>query len=302
MLVSRRRFTWSDVHVERTIVRQPSLLVKVVGTRGVITEDFVWERARSWSVVPDWPCVGVPVRGHGIMRAGEHVMPMQRGWLGFVRHGAKFRARTEAADAFGVFMQWDPSVFGAPPGGEEMMRDAIGSAEIDLFARVASSISSPETGHDRVAANVAELIRLFSSRGFFGAQALDAIEPSLVAPPPAPRIDRIGQAIDAALSRPGSRPMVVDLSAALGCSERQARYLVREYAGAYALQGVREWRTLVGTWTTYLAGLLVTARDASTEGIARILGYGSPNAFCHALGNAGLPPPGELRRYVVGLA
>jgi hypothetical protein len=96
--------------------------------------------------------------------------------------------------------------------------------------------------------------------------------------------------------------MVVDLTRALGCSERQARYLVGEYAEAYALQGATEWRTLVNVWTTYLAGLLMTARGATTEGVASLLGYGSPNAFCHALTNAGLPSPGEMRRRVAHLA
>ena len=219
-----------------------------------------------------------------------------------MRHGREFRARTERADGFGVFVQWDPSVFGAPPGDETMSREAVGSAEIDRFARAATAIASHESPHAVVAANVAELLLLFGARGFFGALEADHIDPRVVLATPAPRLNRVGRAIDEALSRPGSRPMVVDLSLALGCSERQARYLVREYAGAYALQGAREWRTLVGTWTTYLAGLLVTARDANTEKISRVLGYGSPNAFCHALGNAGLPPPGELRRFVAAHA
>ena len=96
--------------------------------------------------------------------------------------------------------------------------------------------------------------------------------------------------------------MVVDLTRALDCSERQARYLVRDYVGAYALQGATEWRTLVNVWTTYLAGLLMTAPGATTERVASLLGYGSPNALCHALTNSGLPSPGEMRRIVADLA
>jgi hypothetical protein len=45
----------------------------------------------------------------------------------------------------------------------------------------------------------------------------------------------------------------------------------------------------------------MTAQGATTERVSSVLGYGSPNAFCHALTNAGLPPPGELRRIVAGL-
>jgi hypothetical protein len=46
----------------------------------------------------------------------------------------------------------------------------------------------------------------------------------------------------------------------------------------------------------------MTAQSATTERVAGLLGYGSPAAFCHALTNAGLPSPGEMRRIVSDLA
>jgi hypothetical protein len=295
MILSKRSFAWRDVVVRRWLVRHPSFLVKVVESRGVVSEDRLWETARLWSVVPEWPCVGVPLSGHGVMRNAGSSAEMRRGHVGLVGRGADFRARTEAAPAFGVFVQWDPEVFGGATS-VSLDRAVIGPRELARVATALRAITREGATHDVLAANVGELFRVFGSLGVIDARA----PVDLRAPPP--RLVSVGHAIDGVLSRSGTRPMVVDLTRALDCSERQARYLVREYVGAYALQGATEWRTLVNVWTTYLAGLLMTSRGATTERVASLLGYGSPNAFCHALTNAGLPSPGEMRRIVADLA
>jgi hypothetical protein len=294
MIVSKRFFSWADVVIRRWLIRHPSFLVKVVQTRGVISEDLLWEKARLWAVVPDWPCVGTPIRGYGLMRDGRTTLEMRRGYLGYCERGENFRARTEPADAFGVFLQWDPAVFGRS-GGQGMWRVPIGVTDL---ARVERTVGRIMAGTPRLEADVADLFALFASLGVMSEK------PSLgdLVVPPSPRVARVGEAIDGVLSRAGARPMVVDLMRTLGCSERQARYLVGEYVEAYALQGATEWRTLVNVWTTYLAGLLMTAKGATTEGVAALLGYGSPNALCHAMTNAGLPSPGEMRRIVAQLA
>ena len=161
----------------------------------------------------------------------------------------------------------DPAVYGKPPEAE-IVREDVDARDLERFAAAAVAIQSTDSPRSVVAANVAELLRLFGARGFFGANLHDQ---PLVTPPPLLRIERVGMAIDTILSRAGTRPMVVDLSHALGCSDRQARYLVREYADAYALQGAREWRTLVSVWTTYLAALCsMTARDATATEQGRL--------------------------------
>jgi hypothetical protein len=297
MIVSKRFFSWSDVVIRRWLVRHPSFLVKIVQTRGVCSEDLLWEKARLWSVVPAWPCVGVPLRGHGVMRDGERAIEMRRGYVGYVPRGGDFRARTEPADAFGVFLQWDPAVFGKSVESQ-MSRAPIATRDL---ARIERTVDRIVTGAPRLESDVAELFAVFGSLGFFSDRAGVREIGDLVLPS-SPRVTRVGEAIDGVLSRSGARPMVVDLMRALDCSERQARYLVNEYVGEYALQGATEWRTLVAAWTTYLAGLLMTAKGATTEGVASLLGYGSPNALCHAMTNAGLPSPGEMRRIVQQLA
>jgi hypothetical protein len=296
MIVSKRFFTWSDVVIRRWLLRDPSFLVKVVETRGVCTDDRLWERTRLWSVVPDWPCAGIPILGHGVMRSDRASSEMRRGYLGTIDRGEHFRARTEPAPAFGVFVQWDPAVFGRP-GTASLSRARLDPRDVSRVGHTLRGIVAPDATRDTIAAHVGELFAVLGALGVLQSQ------PHLheVIARPAPRVEHIGRIIDGVLSRAGSRPMVVDLTRALDCSERKARYLVSEYVGAYALQGAREWRTLVSVWTTYLAGLLMTSPHATTEGVAQALGYGSPNAFCHALTNSGLPSPGEMRRMVAGM-
>ncbi len=296
MIVSKRFFSWSDVVIRRWLIRHQSFLVKIVETRGVCSEDLLWEKARLWSVVPDWPCVGIPLRGHGLMRDASTTLEMRRGYLGYVARGGDFRARTEPADAFGVFLQWDPQVFGAA-SESNMSRTPISPRDLARVEQTLERIVLGKGGPRALEADVADIFAVFCSLGVLSDRSLgDLVVPA------SPRVARVGEAIDGVLSRSGARPMVVDLMRALDCSERQARYLVNEYVGAYALQGATEWRTLVAAWTTYLAGLLMTAKGATTEGVAALLGYGSPNALCHALTNAGLPSPGEMRRIVASLA
>jgi hypothetical protein len=296
MIVSKRFFAWSDVIIRRWLIRHSSFLVKIVETRGVCSEDLLWEKPRLWSVVPDWPCAAIPIRGVGLMRDGRTALDMGRGYIGYVARGSDFRARTEPVDGLAVFLQWDPAVFGSS-SEPHMSRTPIATRDLVRVEKTLDRILGRATGGLGLEADVAEIFAIFRSLGVLSDRPLG----DLVVPP-SPRVARVGEAIDGVLSRTGARPMVVDLMRALDCSERQARYLVSEYVGAYRLQGATEWRTLVNVWTTYLAGLLMTAKGATTEGVAALLGYGSPNALCHALTNAGLPSPGEMRRFVANLA
>ncbi len=301
MIVSRRFFLWSaaDVELRRWLFRHPSFLVKIVAARGVCSEDRLWESTRLWALVHDWPSVSIPVRGRAVIRSATSAMEIGGGQIGFVARGSDFRARTEPEGGLGVFVQWDPAVFGRPSDcplvGQRLSGEDLARVEAALTRLMAETHAPLE-----LEAAVAELFRVLGALGVLSTrpEAGDLVVPAR----PSLRTIMTGRAIDSVLSRAADRPMVVDLTTALGCSERHARGLVREYADAYALQGATTWRTLVGLWRTYLAGLLMTAPDATTERVATVLGYGSPTAFCHALSNAGLPSPGEMRRLVADMA
>jgi AraC-like DNA-binding protein len=56
------------------------------------------------------------------------------------------------------------------------------------------------------------------------------------------------------------------------------------------------WRALRNQWRQSAALLLMSHPRATTERVARALGYSSPTALCRALANASLPTPGSVRR------
>jgi AraC-like DNA-binding protein len=300
MLLSARSFAWSDVVVRRWLVRHPAFIVQIVETKGVFADDRFPARAHRGTVVPEWPGVGIPLRGRGAMwndgndRASVDVA---RGSMALVQRGGDLRRRTDAQEAFEAFIQWDPAVLGwtcdAPLALATLEASALDRLEVGLRTISASSAAHPPA-HAGVIEPVASLFGQLHDLGLCRGRLT---ERDLVASIP-PRLARVGRALDDVLSRPGTRPKLVDLCDALGCSDRLARHLVGEYAEVYALEGVTEWRGFVRAWTMYLARLLMTSRDATTDSVARLLGYGSSNALCHALANAGLPPPGEMRRAV----
>ena len=45
----------------------------------------------------------------------------------------------------------------------------------------------------------------------------------------------------------------------------------------------------------------MTSPGATTERVARIIGYANAPAFCRAMANAGLPAPGDVAQTVRGL-
>jgi AraC-like DNA-binding protein len=89
--------------------------------------------------------------------------------------------------------------------------------------------------------------------------------------------------------------MLVDLETTLGRSSRHLRRGLGELHRIYDFPG-GSWHQLLHWWRLTVATTLMTARDATTELVAGVLGYGSPRAFCLAMAQAGLPSPGRIAR------
>jgi AraC-like DNA-binding protein len=107
-------------------------------------------------------------------------------------------------------------------------------------------------------------------------------------------LQRVADAVGGHLSRIGDKPGTADLEAALGVSRRRVAQLVAELSSRYGMNGT-DWRTMRDRWRLQAAMLAMSHREARTEEVARAVGYGSPNAFCHAFREAKLPSPGLIR-------
>jgi len=104
-------------------------------------------------------------------------------------------------------------------------------------------------------------------------------------------------AIDRALCRLDESPDVEDVVGYLGSNRRtlarRLSRLDRQYR-IYGDAGV-EWRAQRDTYRLLVGSIFLSHPDATTNGVARLLGYRSPEALCHAFANAGLPSPGAIR-------
>jgi hypothetical protein len=112
----------------------------------------------------------------------------------------------------------------------------------------------------------------------------------------------VGAAMDRALSDLSARPMSVDIEASLRRSAAQTRRLVHRHGRSLPGPESTSWRRQRNLWRMYIGALLMTSPRAETHAVARVLGYGSAAAFCHAFASAGLPSPGNIRHVVKQLA
>lgn len=298
MLVSARTFEAPSLgaSLSRRIVRHRSFFVKLVGMRGVVMEDSLVAPSRL-AIVHGWPLLTIPVAGCGVVRSGRLASRLEARELAWTPSSGDYRARVEEHGVQALVVQWDPAVFGRA-GDTAPVKAALGARDYERIHAVTRRIA--EAGYDarRASAAAADLFAVLRSLGFLDttAAAGDLLTPV------DPHVVSAGAAIDRVLSAPCLAPAQLDIETAIARSPAHTRRLVNRYAEALRLQGARGWRDLLGTWRLYLGTVLMTAPRATTEAIARLLGYGSPHAFCHAFANAGLPAPGELRRITRALA
>jgi hypothetical protein len=103
------------------------------------------------------------------------------------------------------------------------------------------------------------------------------------------------RALERSVNGLSTQPMALDLANALGVGERQALRRASEHFRAFHLT--------IATWRQYMVGVRLAAGaffsaapGARTETVSKLVGFGSPVSFCHALHTARLPSPQELQR------
>lgn len=112
------------------------------------------------------------------------------------------------------------------------------------------------------------------------------------------KLNRFGRALAELMGGMSDRTMRVDLSQALGCSERTVTRLAAEYFRTLHLS-VDGWRDYIVNLRLWLAVAAMGSVGARTEVVSRSLGFKSPVALCHAFAAARLPSPGGLRNHLV---
>ena len=109
---------------------------------------------------------------------------------------------------------------------------------------------------------------------------------------------RLLDAIDETLMRLGEGPAAVELETRLGWSRRTVSRRTALLHARYGLSGVgsRHWRAVRDFYRVLVGTIVASSPLVSTKLLARVLGYASPHALCHAFANAGLPSPAAVGR------
>jgi len=299
MLVSSQTFEVRSLGVSRRFwgVYARGLFVHVVHQRGLgIDEDLVptlgYGRRAEGSVM-----IGLDLEGTSVTRMNGTSRETTAGTVMLLPGRGVYSGHLEPSDnvSWSIVVEIDGRVHPCAKVVPEVARLASTTAAKAVVTRLCEDV---ERAADERAC-VPSVEALFE---FLRAEGLPVPIVDLRAGPRlAPSLVRLQRAIDGALSLTDERPMVVDVENESGLSSRT---LQRAMPALCGLWGQREEsfrdharRVLLGR----ACSLMVSPR-ATTQMVARVLGFASPNAFCRAMTRYGLPSPGAVRERFRALA
>jgi hypothetical protein len=292
MLLSVRRVAIPELEaaVDRLVAWDPTFLVRLVMIHGVIADDVLLEGVTTPTIVPRWPVLTIALDGTGVVRQKDAAILGTTGELVWAPSGAEFRARSGDRGVRCLVVQWDPRVLSGPTDAR-LTRAPLRARDFASIGAAADRIAL--SGYDTARARdaVDALFDVLRALGFVDARP--PREPSATT-----RLARAGEVVDQCLSNLSANPTALDIEGALRCSPAHARRTMQSYVARLGFSDAKNWRELRTSWRLYMGALLMTSPRATTDLVARALGYGSPVAFCHAFTNAGLPSPGSVRAAV----
>lgn len=228
-----------------------------------------------------------------VRRPGFEAVLRPGDWIGENRQsGWYFRRETQSA---ALILEWEPGLLGT----RHIPLAAGGRIAPATFAAVRNLASLlPRTREQELAAPLLrQLLGLLRSEGL----PFDDVEEGALVEEVPEFMRTLVRTVDAALSDLSNQPMLIDLQDAMGCSRPQILSHIRDFNERYAFHAAGGWRDVLQRWRMSIGIFLMSVEGATTEEVAGMLGYSSPNAFCHAFANRGLPSPGALRETLLRL-
>ncbi len=132
-------------------------------------------------------------------------------------------------------------------------------------------------------------------------EAFAPVPRELATEPVPPRTVALVAALDEALSNLRKSPMTSDVLDAIALSPRQLGRVVPELHRDYGFNA-EGWRDARNRRRVMFGATFMSAEGATVAEVAEAVGYGSAEAFTHALGVAGLPSPREIPGVLRALA
>lgn len=298
MLLSHRRVRVRELgaaHATHAVVHS-RYRVHVVDNARIVAEDRLFAPSFPRRDRVRRPVATVLLDGRARISGpgGDHWL--EPGSVTLIEGKGSIRMRQEGMPSYrSVSFEWDREWMGGSVGG--VQPGSLDPAALERVRRIGELIARSGTASAQVAAAVAELSAILRANGV----PLEHRGPGELLEPVAPRDAELSHALDAGLSNLTAKPMLVDLRDTLDVGARQLNRLVASFNKRYGFNA-GSWQDTRTRRRLMIGANLMTAPGATTELVARAVGYGSAAAFCHALAAQGLPSPGALARHVSELA
>jgi hypothetical protein len=295
MLVSSQTFEVGSLGVSRRFwgVYGRGLFIHVVRQRGVgIDEDLVptlgYGRRAEGCVT-----IGLELEGTSVTRMNGTSRETTAGTVMLLPGRGVYRGHLEPSDdvSWSLIVEFDGRVHPCATVTPEDARLASTAAAKVAVASLCEGVERAVAAGDARAC-APDVEALFA---FLRAEGLPVPTVDLGAEPCVPpSLARLQRAVDGALSQTDGRPMLVDVENESGLSSRT---LQRAMPALCALWGQRaeSFRDHARRILFGRACALMVSPRATTQAVARVLGFASANAFCRAMMRYGLPSPGAVR-------
>lgn len=302
MLLGFRSFSIAAIGIDRQTWRidAPGLWIRLQRQRGLGGDDRLLNVRGHGRPLGSRSLVAVMLDGHGVGRHGDRTVDLGRGETALLPGHASYAARIEPEEEqFSLTIEFDRAKWGgaefSPQSGRvgEPKRVAERAEELCVAIEGAWAQPTRRPAVDRALADLLSALR---------ADGLPIPEVDLrsfaAAPPP---LANLARALDRSLSTNDSRSMLIDVE---GEATVSARTIQRALPTLCALWGQRTqtFREIGRLTTLERACGAMTNPRATTELVARALGFSTPNAFCRAMNTFGLPSPGRVRERFLAVA
>lgn len=292
MLLSRNRVqaTRLGVSLHAYTILHSRYRIFLEDCRGLIFDTALYNRSfpqrgtpapRSYLMLPLWGQIRIRLpTGDHLLEAGEYMTELRTG---------DFQFRYESAVALAI--EWAPGLLGTRLVEPEVS-GRLAPASLERLRRIAASgLWDDRQEVAGTARCTAELLAILRAEGL----PFDPIDAGDLQEPLPSWIPALARAEMDMLSNLERRPAFQDLEQRLGWSPRTIQRRFMEFNERYAFHHGGGWRETLLKWRLVTGAMFMSVPGATTEEVARILGYATPRAFCYAFANAGLPTPGGIR-------
>jgi AraC-like DNA-binding protein len=264
-------------------VHAAGLRVSFCEGRQVVSDYALLQRAHPFLHVMGRSSISMNLQGRGRFEEGG-----RRAWLdpGDLVLSDQRRGGTEAyaGDSVMLVVDWSPPL-GKPLGGDFSLGrlDRRDRARLIELGRALLQPAGP-------AQAVARMLELLRAMGLplesVTARDLEADETDC-------HDQRLHQEMGEHLSRLDRHPSIDELSERIAWNHRRIHRHIASSAARHALPW-HTWRGALQYARLLRTIQLLGSPRATTERVARAVGFRSPSALCHALAEGGLPSPGVL--------